>query len=206
MKRSGKHFEQSKKNYLAKIVKNLLEKSFEEQPGRYLKEFHNIPRHPVNGHNLSNLCTWIAMEAQADMGKMANCQAFADCILEAFSQSQGNQKDNTIYPEHWSCCMEDHKDGGKHYHMAIKLSAPKWWKGVKDYVSKNTGLPCIFPINPMNIMPPTNTCARTSHSPTYYTALVTQIYKKLVHQKPNVLSHSFLIAQRKAKCLRLLVL
>ena len=60
MKRSGKHFEQSTKNDLAKIVKNLLEKkSFEEQPGGYLKEFHNIPRHPVNGHNLSNLCTWI---------------------------------------------------------------------------------------------------------------------------------------------------
>ena len=38
--------------------------------------------------------------SQADVGKMANCQAFADCILEAFSQSQGNQKDNTIYPEH----------------------------------------------------------------------------------------------------------
>ena len=32
--------------------------------------------------------------------------------------------------------MGDHKNGGKHYHMAIKLSAPKRWKGAKDYVSK----------------------------------------------------------------------
>ena len=74
--------------------------------------------------------------SQADMKKMANCQAFADCILEAFSQSQGNQKDNATHPEHWSCCMEDHQDGGKHYHLAIKLSAPKRWKVVKNYVSK----------------------------------------------------------------------
>ena len=74
--------------------------------------------------------------SQADMKKMANCQAFADCILEAFSQSQGNQKDNATHPEHWSCCMEDHQDGGKHYHLAIKLSVPKRWKVVKNYVSK----------------------------------------------------------------------
>ena len=72
-------------------------------------------------------------------------QAFANCILEAFSQSQGNQKDNTTYPEHWSCCMEDHKDGGKHYHMAIKLSAPKRWKGVKNYVSQKYGIALHFP-------------------------------------------------------------
>ena len=37
--------------------------------------------------------------SQAIMKKMANCQAFADCILEAFSQSQGNQKDNATHPE-----------------------------------------------------------------------------------------------------------
>ena len=49
--------------------------------------------------------------SQAYMGKMPNCQAFADCILEVFSQSQGNQKDNTTYPEHWKCCMETIKMG-----------------------------------------------------------------------------------------------
>ena len=68
--------------------------------------------------------------------KMANCQAFADCFHEAFSQSLGNQKDNATHPEHWSCCMEDHHHGRKHYHLAIKLSAPKRWKARKNYVSK----------------------------------------------------------------------
>ncbi|CAB4021339.1 Hypothetical predicted protein [Paramuricea clavata] len=82
--------------------------------------------------------------SQADLGKIANCQAFSDCILEAFSQSQGNQKDNTNHPEHWSCCMEEHRDGGKHYHLAIKLSAPRRWKAVKNYVSKKHGIALHF--------------------------------------------------------------
>ncbi len=47
--------------------------------------------------------------SQADLDIIANCQAFADCILEAFSQ--GNPNDNKSHPEHWSCCMENHKDG-----------------------------------------------------------------------------------------------
>ena len=38
------------------------------------------------------------------------------------SETQGNQKDNKTHPEHWSGCIEDHKDGGMHYHLAIKLS------------------------------------------------------------------------------------
>jgi hypothetical protein len=137
--------------------------------------------------------------SQADVGKIANCQAFADCIFETFSQSQGNQKDNTNHPEHWSCCMADHRDGGKHYHLAIKQSAPRRWKAVKNYVSKKHELPCIFPTNHVVTMSPTNTSARTSHSPTYYTPLATQIYKKLAHQKPNVLSHSFLTTRRKGE-------
>ena len=86
--------------------------------------------------------------SQADMKKMANCQAFADCILEAFSQTQGNQKDNNTHPEHWSCCIEDHKDGGKHFHLAIKLSAPKRWKAVKNYVGKKHGIALHFSDQP----------------------------------------------------------
>ena len=67
--------------------------------------------------------------SQANLEQIPNCQAFANCVLEAFSQ--GSNKSD---PEHWSCCMEDHRDGGKHYHMAIKLSAPKRWKPVKNYL------------------------------------------------------------------------
>jgi hypothetical protein len=80
--------------------------------------------------------------SQADLDIIANCQAFADCILEAFSQ--GNPNDNKSHPEHWSCCMENHKDGGKHYHLAIKLSAPKRWKAAKNYVSTKHGITLHF--------------------------------------------------------------
>ena len=79
--------------------------------------------------------------SQADLGKIPNCQAFVDCILEAFSQRNENQ---ASHPEHWSCCMEDHRDGGKHYHLAIKLSAPKRWNAAKNYVRQKHGITLHF--------------------------------------------------------------
>ena len=137
--------------------------------------------------------------SQADMKKMANCQAFADCSLEAFSQSQGNQKDNATHPEHWSCCMEDHQDGGKHYHLAIKCTKAVE-SGEKLCKQKTQDCLAFFFTNPLVTMSPTSTSAKTSHLPTCYTALVARTYKKLVHQKPNVLSHSSQITQRKGEC------
>jgi hypothetical protein len=79
--------------------------------------------------------------SQADLGKIPNCQAFVDCILEAFSQRNENQ---ASHPEHWSCCMEDHRDGGKHYHLAIKLSGPKRWNAAKNYVRQKHGITLHF--------------------------------------------------------------
>ena len=32
---------------------------------------------------------------------------------------------------------ENHVDGGKHHHMAIKLSAQKRWKGAKKFLMDN---------------------------------------------------------------------
>ena len=45
---------------------------------------------------------------QADLGK----PEFADCILETYAQ-----KGSTWIPEHLCCCMKEHEDGSKHYHL-----------------------------------------------------------------------------------------
>ena len=40
--------------------------------------------------------------------------------------------------------MEEHQDGGKHYHLAIKLNVPERWKAVKNYVTKKYGISLHF--------------------------------------------------------------
>ena len=60
MKRSGKHFIQSTKKDMAKLVHHLIEKdALIEHPGRRYKYFTNIMQHPLDEKNLSGLCTWI---------------------------------------------------------------------------------------------------------------------------------------------------
>ena len=77
--------------------------------------------------------------SQADLEKVKDCKKFSNCILEAFAQNE-----STCIPEHWSCCMEEHQDGGKHYHLAIKLNVSKRWKAVKNYVTKKCGISLHF--------------------------------------------------------------
>jgi hypothetical protein len=35
---------------------------------------------------------------------------------------------------YWACCLEEHKNSGKHYHLCLKLSNAKRWKRVKDAI------------------------------------------------------------------------
>ena len=36
--------------------------------------------------------------------------------------------------KHWSCCLEEHKDGGLHFHLAIKLDRNQRWISSKTYL------------------------------------------------------------------------
>ena len=36
--------------------------------------------------------------------------------------------------QHWVCSIEEHEDGGKHYHMALKLSEQKRWRGAQEFL------------------------------------------------------------------------
>lgn len=62
--------------------------------------------------------------SQADLQKFPNRKSFADAVIEAFTFSRSKSS-----PQHWACCIERHQQQGLHYHMALKLSAPKRWLG-----------------------------------------------------------------------------
>ena len=73
--------------------------------------------------------TYLITHSQANLEKFPSRQSFADCVVDAF---QNGASIATV--QHWVCCMENHADGGKHYHMAIKLSTQKRWKGAKKFL------------------------------------------------------------------------
>ena len=69
--------------------------------------------------------------AQADLEKVPNCMRFVEIVLKAFNKGGSNRK-----VLQWSCCMEDHADGGKHYHLAILFSGSRRWSGIKNAIQQ----------------------------------------------------------------------
>jgi len=69
--------------------------------------------------------------SQADLEKVPNCLRFSEIVLKAFEEAGGNRQ-----VVQWSCCMEDHVDGGKHYHLAILFSGSRRWSSIKNAVYK----------------------------------------------------------------------
>lgn len=47
--------------------------------------------------------------SQADLTKFPSRQDFVEALVLAFS------KDNNV--KQWCCCLKDHENGGKHYHV-----------------------------------------------------------------------------------------
>ena len=70
--------------------------------------------------------TYLITYSQIDVKKFPTRESFADVIVKVFNQTTAKSKITT-----YAVCMEPHKDGGDHYHMCIKLSGPRRWKGVK---------------------------------------------------------------------------
>lgn len=68
---------------------------------------------------------YLVTYSQADLVKFPSRKEFANALVLAFG------KDNVIQ---WCCCIEDHEDGGKHYHVAIKLERKQRWLKTKRFL------------------------------------------------------------------------
>ena len=62
--------------------------------------------------------------SKADTSRF-NRQTFAEAVVSLFN----NGKAKVVK---WVCAMEKHQDGGNHFHLAVKLSKLKRWKGIKN--------------------------------------------------------------------------
>ena len=69
---------------------------------------------------------YLVTYSQADLVKFPSRKQFAEALVLAFS------KDNNVIQ--WCCCLENHEDGGKHYHVAIKLERKQRWLKIKRFL------------------------------------------------------------------------
>ena len=73
--------------------------------------------------------TYLVTYSQADLATFPTRDSFGCMIEEYFNSGNGKAK-----VTHWACCLEEHENEGLHYHVSLKLSAPKKWLNVKKTV------------------------------------------------------------------------
>lgn len=86
-----------------------------------------------------NRRVYLITYARANLDRFPNCLAFSDIVLEAFNNGKSSKK-----VVEWACCIEDHADGAKHFHMAVKLNGTRRWNPVKNFIYKKYGISLHF--------------------------------------------------------------
>ena len=64
--------------------------------------------------------TYLVPYRQADRTKLPNRQNFGEAVANEFNL--GDPKGKVAY---WSCTLENHVNGGEHYHLSLKLTGPR---------------------------------------------------------------------------------
>lgn len=72
---------------------------------------------------------YLVTYSQANLNTFPTREAFGNAVEEAFNSGSSKVKVN-----YWACCLEEHGNGGHHYHASVKLTGPKRWSSVKAYL------------------------------------------------------------------------
>ena len=105
--------------------------SSSEEPGKSLSE-DSLLRSDLRS-------VYLVTYSQADITKFPTRENFASAVVYAFSQLQG--KGRVVQ---WCCCREKHKNGGEHYHLALKLDRNERWLSAKEFLLKEFGISVHF--------------------------------------------------------------
>ena len=70
------------------------------------------------------------MYSQADQDKFPTRFSFGEAVENAVNSGYVKAK-----VEYWACALENHADGGEHFHLSLKLSGPRRWVAVKDKIN-----------------------------------------------------------------------
>ena len=69
--------------------------------------------------------------SQANLHSVLTQEEFSRIVLDSFSNADTCSHVEEVQ---WACSQEEHRDGGIHYHMAVKLSARCRWLKVRNYL------------------------------------------------------------------------
>ena len=72
-------------------------------------------------------------------------ESFGNATQEAF-----NLGSSKVEVDYWACCLEEHDNGGHHYHVSVKLTGPKHWSSVKAHLAKKYNAQVHFGDGPDN--------------------------------------------------------
>ena len=78
--------------------------------------------------------------SQADLDKFQTRDSFASTVVEAFDETRSGLADIV----QWVCSQERHSSGGRHYHMAVKLSHARRWLRLRNYLDDNHSIQVNF--------------------------------------------------------------
>lgn len=71
--------------------------------------------------------------SQCDRRIFPTRESFATVVVEQLGATASAK------PLFWACCLEDHEKNGQHYHLSVKMSAPKRWLAVKRTIEDRYG-------------------------------------------------------------------
>ncbi|CAB3996967.1 hypothetical protein DSY43_02735 [Paramuricea clavata] len=94
----------------------------------------------ANPRNSRRTC--LVTYSQADLNKFPSRESFGQMLEEQFNTGTGKAK-----VSHWACCLEEHQDKGVHYHVSLKLTAPKKWLKIKNDIIKKHNVTVHFSDN-----------------------------------------------------------
>ena len=80
-----------------------------------------------------------------NLNKFPTRQSFGEMLEEQFNAGSGKAK-----VSHWACCLEKYQDKRLHYHVSLKLTAPKKWLKIKNSIIKEHNVSVHFSDNHNN--------------------------------------------------------
>ena len=76
---------------------------------------------------------YLVTYSQAKLEKFPHRNDFAMAVIVSFTQGSARVLQ-------WWCSVENHSDGGKHYHVALKLNKVQRWHTSKKYLLQQFGV------------------------------------------------------------------
>ena len=100
-------------------------------------ESNSFPSTPINveyeellDHKVRSV--YLITYSQADTERFDR-KSFAEAVVSAFNEGKAKVLK-------WVCALENHSNGGKHFHVAVHLSKIKRWKSVKQTIMDKYGI------------------------------------------------------------------